>query len=380
MNTFWISLCVIAVTTVLSLDVSLEQHVHGIKNLVSSLPQHAFPTCGMVLFTELTNYETAEDKCRNFHLAASSQEEGWLVEVNDAEKNAYLTTLLNLALPRESHDSYQYATSRWVWTGLRKTNNIDEKHIKKVSKRIPYNAEDWKWHDGSSPTEYSNWNIGQPDQRPLKKNRKSSDYALAGTCPKKRCRQNHMRVDLDGKWDDAFDFEEHPYACDYKGRYIVSAELKTWDDAKAACEAAGLTLAAAKNPSETEELRSALVFFLGEGGYEGCFGAYGNGPSYVLGSSQTQCTGEQRWSPDHWAWVGGSDDAEEGNFIWQDGSQVVYDGFPWIAKAGGDNGKPKKKKGVLQPGQNSLTLSKWGEYDDEFGVVERPFACECSRG
>ena len=46
-----------------------------------------------------------------------------------------------------------------------------------------------------------------------------------------------------GEWDDTFKYKTHPYACDYQGKYILSATMKTWSGAKKACEAAGLMLA-----------------------------------------------------------------------------------------------------------------------------------------
>ena len=37
--------------------------------------------------------------------------------------------------------------------------------------------------------------------------------------------------------------QKNSYACDYKGKYVISPSRRTWPDAKTACEAAGLTLA-----------------------------------------------------------------------------------------------------------------------------------------
>ena len=48
---------------------------------------------------------------------------------------------------------------------------------------------------------------------------------------------------LPGQWDDTFKYKTHPYACDYQGKYILSANMKTWTGAKLACEKAGLMLA-----------------------------------------------------------------------------------------------------------------------------------------
>ena len=50
-----------------------------------------------------------------------------------------------------------------------------------------------------------------------------------------------------GQWDDTFKYKTHPYACDYQGKYILSATMRTWSGAKLACEKAGLMLAKVKN-------------------------------------------------------------------------------------------------------------------------------------
>ena len=65
---------------------------------------------------------------------------------------------------------------------------------------------------------------------------------------------------------------------------------------------------------------------------------------------------------------------KEGDYRWTDGTPVIFEGFPWIANAGDDNGSKGKAKG-----QNSLTISKWGEFDDSYGHDKKPFACECYR-
>ena len=370
-----------------ALDLSLKGKVEGMKNLVKSLANHTFPTCDLVLFTELADFKTAEERCNNLHLAASSLTKGNLATVNTELRNEEISMLLNIALPISKQNRFKYAGNRWVWTGLRKTKNKSKKHIKKIENRVPYNALDWEWYDGSQPDVFSNWHRGQPDQRPLKRGKKSNEYKNSGVCEERRCRQNQMRLDHDGKWDDGFAFEMHPYACDYTGRYVVSDELKSWDDAKVACEAAGLTLASVRSLEETEELRQALLLFLGESGFENCAGVFGKGKDFLksLDDDKKSCTSQKgRWDPDHWAWIGGNDKEEEGNFKWLDGSSAIFEDFPWIASGGNNNGGKAKqdKEGLIDKtyGQDSLTISKWGEFDDEYGDVKRPFACECPRG
>ena len=383
-----IFICVVAGCIAAAEELTLKERVRGIKRLVKTLANHTFPTCDLVLFTELSDYETAGEKCRTFNLAATSKEEGHLATVNDEEKNDYLRMLLNVALPKDEQDLYIYSASRWVWTGLRKTKNTNAKHIKKIKNRVPYKAEDWAWHDDSHPLDWHKWHRGQPDQRPLKKGERSDvgGEELGATCQEKTCRQNQMRMSNDGRWDDGYAFEKHPYACDYRGRYICSAEKKKWGDAKKACEAAGLTLASVKSPEETEELLQALEYFLGASKFAPCKGIFGHktikgkvSPDLLVTKEQQESCADLkgRWDPEHWAWIGGNDEwgvGSEGHFKWLDGTDVEYDGFPWITKAGKDNGDAKGG------GQNSLSIAKWGEFDDEFGKVKRPFVCECPRG
>ena len=375
-------------------QVSMEDQVNGIRELVKDLPNHHFQTCNLVLVTEKANFTTAEQKCTELpKLITTSAEPGTLATINTKEANDYLTTLINIGLPKNEQGKFKYAGNRWVWTGLRKIHNLDTRHIRKINKRIPYNASDWAWYDGSTPEGFESWNRGQPDQRPLPDGKKSNEYKHSGVCHQEECRQNQMRINHEGKWDDAFAFEQHPYACDYKGRYLVSAERKSWDDAKAACEAAGLSLATTRSLDEVEELRRALLYFLGESGFEICANTFGvkdadNGKKKKKKKSKKArkleakrrkicgaATMEERWDAEHWAWTGGNDNSNEGEYVWTDGSKVLFEGFPWIAKAGNDN----KAKG-REAGQNSLTLSKWGEFDDSYKDMHKPFACECPRG
>lgn len=66
-----------------------------------------------------------------------------------------------------------------------------------------------------------------------------------------------------GHWDDTFKFKTHPYACDYQGKYILSATQRTWSAAQHACEEAGLQLAKVRSDQEVEEMKKAALHFLG---------------------------------------------------------------------------------------------------------------------
>ena len=61
-----------------------------------------------------------------------------------------------------------------------------------------------------------------------------------------------MRIDHKGEWDDAFHYTQHPYICEYRGRFLVSAEKKTWHDAKEECRQAGLELAKIRSDQDLE--------------------------------------------------------------------------------------------------------------------------------
>ena len=368
-------------------EVSMATQVFGIKDLIEKLPNHHFQTCNLVLSINRANFTTAESRCQQLPArVAMDRQRGTLATINSKEANDDLTMLLNIALPLKEQSKFKYAGNRWAWTGLRKVRNTDTKHIQKINKRIPYNRSDWEWYDKSIPENFESWNRGQPDQRPLKPGKKSNEYKKSGRCQEENdCRQNQMRVNHFGKWDDAFGFEEHPYACDYKGKYLVSGLEKTWTEAKEACEAIGLNLATVRSQREVEELRRALLYFLGESGFEECkgqFGHHGKQPVNKKGKvikKKKVCasaTMEERWDVEHWAWTGGNDEAKEGKFRWTDGSEVeAFANFPWIASAGKDN----KAKGQAA-GQNCLTISKWGEFDDSYREHKKPFACECPRG
>ena len=79
------------------------------------------------------------------------------------------------------------------------------------------------------------------------------------------CYQHYMRIDHLGEWDDAFQFTTHPYICEYKGRYVVSSEKKSWEEAKQECHEAGLQLAKIRSDQDLQVsfdfLNIALTFF-----------------------------------------------------------------------------------------------------------------------
>ena len=163
-------------------EVSMRTQVFGIKDLIKNLPNHHFQTCNLVLSTNRANFTTAESRCQQLPARiAMDKQRGTLATINSKEANDELTMLLNITLSIEEQSKFKYAGNRWVWAGLRKVHNTDTRHIKKIYKRIPYNASDWEWYDGATPDTSESWDRGQPDQRPLKPGEKSSEFFVHTT-------------------------------------------------------------------------------------------------------------------------------------------------------------------------------------------------------
>ncbi|XP_063688723.1 uncharacterized protein LOC134821842 [Bolinopsis microptera] len=353
---------ILLLTIVCCASASIDhKQITGLNKLLG-LGDKAYATCNIVLFTELVQYEEASANCKKFNLGAGLGEEGRLATVDDEEKNHDLMALLEKAYPIvDQDDKSPWTSKKWVWSGLRKTKNNDVVGLK----RGDYDPLDWEWADGSHPLDFQRWfnfdnrKKAQPDQYSLKYGKKSSSDKKCDEKP--RCYQNQMRINHDGLWDDTFKQLEHPYACDYQGKYVLSKEQLKWVDAKEACEEAGLHLAKIRSNEEVEEILAAMVHFLGP---------------------VEELTEDNEWVDTNWLWVGGSDAGEEGTWVWTDGELVLPEKgsdwvFPWHEKKGNDNGSRKlRKKG----GQDALSFSRWGEFDDSHidnMETMRPFACQC---
>lgn len=305
-----------------------EEHVHGMKNLIQGL-EGVFPTCDIILFSEMVNFTTAEKKCVDFDMGLGATQVGNLATVNDDDKNRALKLLLNMAYKRKTKKKSQWDPDQWVWAGMRKVrNNLA------VDTNKQYKASDWEWTDGSSPTTFKKWMKKQPDQK------KDGSFL-----------QNQMRINHKGQWDDTFTYKEHPYTCDYQGKYMISPKRLTWENARAACQNAGLDLAKVRNAGEIEEVINAAKYFLGD-------------------------RHQKKFHHVNWIWIGGNDIANEGDWRWiSDDSPIAdFESLPWL-KNMPDNA-PLKKKGLK--GQHALSISKWGKFDDSFiKVRKRGFACQC---
>ena len=310
--------------------------LNGLKRLLKNMDAGTFATCNIVFFSKPVTYNEADNNCKNFDIGSGRGENGNLVTVNDDLKNSDLKLLLEMAYPAAEPEqaNNKWGPTSWVWAGLRKTKNNNNKKPGK------YSPGDWEWADGSNPKDFYKWMKKQPDQRRLKKGKSG--------CDEKYCYQNQMRINHRGLWDDTYKFKKHPYACDYKGKYILSGDKVTWAKAKDKCAAAGLFLASVRNPAEVEEMKEAAVYFLGKAD-----------PAW------------KTWDDNNWIWLGGNDKEEEGTWKWQNGDLVEDWAVPWRAKAGKDN---------AGRGQHALAFSRWGEFDDSFHKKKirlRPFACQC---
>jgi len=181
------------------------------------------------------------------------------------------------------------------------------------------------------------------------------------------CYQNQMRINHDGKWDDTFKFMKHPYACDYQGKYILSATPRVWDSAKQACEDAGLQMAMVRNEEELSEILDAAKFFLGE-------------------RNETL----REFSNNNWFWIGGNDVAEEGVWRWDaDGSEIDP---AWLERVPWRRPNPDNAERIGETGQDVMAISILGSFLDKKGKRvdrgglfddsytsrrKRPFACQC---
>lgn len=320
----------VAAEELLELTDNDKKQIRGLKALLTNL-DGVYPTCSLVLFSEMVDYDTADQACKEFDIGSGGAVKGNLATVNSEEKNTDLKLLLEMAYPESTG---KWADDEWVWVGLRKTKNNDGS-----KKGRTYDAADWSWADGSTPIDFHKWLRGQPDQKPDK---------VDGV----KFLQNQMRINHDGKWDDTFAYKTHPYACDYQGKYILSATKKSWSHAKESCANAGLIMAKVRNAAEVEEMKAAGEYFLG-----------------AVDDSLRE------FDPSNWIWLGGNDADEEGVWKWNDGDAIEWFAeMPWREK--NPDNSDRMNGGRTQ---NFLAISKWGLFDDSFDTTkrERPFACQC---
>ena len=74
-------------------------------------------------------------------------QEGQLVSIKNSDRSWALQLLMDMGLPLDEQPENIWASTRWAWTGLRKTEN----NVGKIKKNNRYSVEDWQWADGIIP-------------------------------------------------------------------------------------------------------------------------------------------------------------------------------------------------------------------------------------
>ena len=74
-------------------------------------------------------------------------QEGQLVTINNEDRSWAVQLLMEMGLSLEEQPDFVWSTTRWAWTGLRKTQNNVGRSKKK--RRLGYKAGEWEWADGA---------------------------------------------------------------------------------------------------------------------------------------------------------------------------------------------------------------------------------------
>lgn len=295
--------------------------IKGLEALQQNATKGVYASCHIMLFADIVDYKTATDKCEKLNIGETSHN---LATVNNMNRTEDIKLLLGIAYK---------SSDQWVWAGLKKVQN--NKGNKKSKK---YNPNHWKWPDGSTIINFSMWQDKQPDQKKVK-NRK----------------QNQIRIDKNGEWQDIWDNKEHPYACDYHGKYIISPTRMFWRAARTACLRAGMILAKVRNAQEVAEMVKAINYFLG--------------PELD----------DDVWNDKNWVLIGGNDIEREGKWEWADGENIVgLEELPWM-EGQPDNARMNPiHRPWTKKRQDVMAISKVGMLDDAFTTAtKRAFACQC---
>ena len=91
-------------------------------------------------------FRSAEESCESFDIGMGSQE-GQLVSIKNSDRSWALQLFMDMGLPLDEQPENVWASTRWAWTGLRKTEN----NVGKIKKNNRYSVEDWQWADGIAP-------------------------------------------------------------------------------------------------------------------------------------------------------------------------------------------------------------------------------------
>jgi hypothetical protein len=72
--------------------------------------------------------------------------EGQLVTIKNEDRSWAIQLLMEAGLSLKEQPEYLWSTTRWAWTGLRKTRN----NVGKLKKKnLKYKAREWRWADGT---------------------------------------------------------------------------------------------------------------------------------------------------------------------------------------------------------------------------------------
>ena len=310
-----------------------RSQLNGLKNL-TGLEVDVVLTCNLALFTTFTDYMTAEEKCEQFEMGTGRG--GQLAKIKDEKRNSQVAKLLESAYPINKQPQDRWAPSKWAWVGLRVKSKMG-----RLMSGVYYPVQ-WEYADGTQAGEYQSWMPRQPDH--LRSGHSDIEKLCGGNTP---CHETFVRVNHGGLWDDSFVNMALPYVCQYQGKYMVSGERKSWDEANISCKNAGLEFAKIRSDDELMELVGAIEYFLGPR------------------------SEERRWDDDNWVWIGGHDTHEEGGWEWSDGQHIEW-GIHWALGGGNDN-----RDRHHEDGQDVLAVSRWGTVDDSYAVKMRHFACQC---
>lgn len=300
--------------------------------------QKVLATCSYVLVKEFVDFDTAEERCKNLNFGVTTTGQGNLATVNTEAKNDELSDLMKIAYGQTVTGGQRFHNSNWCWIGLRKTRNnlmsmsLQAQKESALALKGVFTASDWSWEDGS-PAIWSYWMNTQPDGKP-------DDQGNL---------QNQVRMYKKGFWDDSYSFNKHPYACDYRGKYIIVEEPELVADAEAACVAAGMTLAKIRSSEENAEFVEAAKLFL---------------PNHIWNE-------EQPFNNSNWIWIGGND-LTDGVFEFMDGESINFN-CPWR-----HNQPDNADNHGFGRNEDYVAVSVIGQWDDSYGEDrKRPFACMC---
>ncbi|XP_063687814.1 uncharacterized protein LOC134821076 [Bolinopsis microptera] len=309
----------------------------------------AHATCGFSVHTDLSDYETAKQKCENSSWIGFPTPGGRkLASLHSEMENKIATLMFQYAYGGEELEGTRYeGASNWAWIGLEKVKKTEARP--EGAAKLVWMQEDWEWTDGTTldHTSYGNWMTRRSSDEQIQPDmlKVEDDYQTAATIFRKV-----LEGDSSGVWDDKVKSALHPYICKFNVpvHYIVFPELKTWHEAKSDCERRGFYFAKIRNKAENDLLVEAVKTVYDDHRYD------------------------KKFHHENWVWIGATDLKDSGEFEFYDGEPIKFS-IPW-AKNQHDNKKTKE-----QGSQDYAAVSRWGEWDDSYGNDwNRPYACQCN--